>query len=205
MLGVICEVTSIALVDITLTNELYGPVFGATFTDEPSVLSAISPLVEFSQIADGNWINELMTEKMRDLLNGIMSAEFLMVNTRSIVQKLAAALPGLVFVRWISDRYNGGTYKGKERLALASRAAKVAVKLDDGYLFEYPVKAELDQARQVVLTFLDQSEDEDKLKMAFSWFNKIPWAKAKLGLSYAYIPGDMAYAYLFAKSHLQIS
>lgn len=206
VLTAICEVTADSMLDLPLTNELYGPVFGATFTDQASVVHAISPLVDFSQFSNSEWLDALLTEKMRDLLNAIMSADFFMVNTRVIIHDTeVAALPGLVFVRWIAGRYNTGIYSGKDRISLASRAAKIAVKLADGNLFQFPVKAELDQARQVVLTFLEGGSDDLKnLNSAFSWFNKIPWARTKLGLSYAYIPGDLAYAYLLAKSHSQI-
>ena len=170
------------------------------------MVHAISPLVELSQFSNTEWLDELMSEKMRDLLNAIMSADLFMVNTRVIIHHTqVAGLPGLVFVRWIIGRYNSGVYSGKDRISLASRAAKIAVKLADGNLFQFPVKAELEQARQVVLTFLDGGlDDENDLKTAFSWFNKILWARAKLGLSYAYIPGDLAYAYLLAKSYSQL-
>ena len=205
VLAAICQVT--AMRDIQAAGEFYGPVFGVKFADEAGLVNAIRPLVGFSQFANDDWMKELMTDKMRDLLNAIMSADLFMVNTRVIIHHTeVAGLPGLVFVRWIIGRYHSGVYSGKDRISLASRAAKIAVKLADGNMFQFPVKAELDQARQVVLTFLDGGlDDENDLKTAYSWFYKIPWARAKLGLSYAYFPGDIAYAYLLAKSYSQRS
>lgn len=197
MLAAICEVTSVAMLDISLANELYGPVLGVEITDEASVVDAISPLIEFSKFNDRKWLDDLMSENMKDLLKAIKAADSWMFQSRAYFHcKVALALPGLVFVRWIAQQYNTNTYKGKTRLALAGRVAKVAVKLVD---VSTVVKDKLDEARQVVVTFLDENEnDDEKLKSAFAWFNKIPWALK----TSSYFPGDIAYTNLLVESYL---
>ena len=171
VLGAICEVTSIASEDLRSANKYHAKYFGRSFTTVGDVVDAISPLADFSIFSDTNWMKQLGSEGMRDLLRGISVADFILQGAPYSWLKenyggFTLVLPGIVFMRWITGNYDTRDYKGTKRLALAARTAKRAVKLTG-----LPPSKQT-PIHDMVLAFLDVgSDDIAMLEKAFAWVN----------------------------------
>ena len=174
VLGAICEVTFLSSLTANEIDIAYGPYFGTSFATWKDVVDAIERLADFSEFANTNWMKSLASRKRRDLLEGILVADSIVAadppSSMIKTYEYTTLLPGIVFMRWITGKYNKGKYEGVSRLFLAARAAKLSVKfygrsrLGDNRFLNFEDR---------VLNFLDESDDNRLLlEQAFAWINE---------------------------------